>query len=176
MNGIILYQSKYGATKKYADWLTSATGYDCIETKNAAVSNVEEYDVIILAGGIYASGIAGLKFLKKNIGKLGEKRIAVFGVGASPFEESAFQQVKERNFKGRLKDIPCFYGRGAWNESAMSFKDKALCKILQKAVEKKDPETYEPWEEALMSAACKSCDWTDKSYLQPLLAWTETIG
>lgn len=30
--GIILYQSKYGATKKYADWLVEETGYDCIET------------------------------------------------------------------------------------------------------------------------------------------------
>ena len=27
--GIILYQSKYGATKKYAGWLVEETGYDC---------------------------------------------------------------------------------------------------------------------------------------------------
>ena len=31
--GIILYQSKYGATKKYAEWLQDKTGYDCVETK-----------------------------------------------------------------------------------------------------------------------------------------------
>ncbi len=36
-NGIILYQSKYGATKKYADWLKEATGFDCIETKKADI-------------------------------------------------------------------------------------------------------------------------------------------
>ena len=65
--GIILYQSKYGATKKYADWLKEETGYDCIETKQAKVSLVQEYDVMILGGGVYASGIAGLGFLKKNI-------------------------------------------------------------------------------------------------------------
>lgn len=51
--GIILYQSKYGATKKYVD---------CI---------------------------AGLQFLKKNIGQLTGKQIAVFAVGASPYEEKA---------------------------------------------------------------------------------------
>ena len=38
--GIILYQSKYGATKKYVDWLTERTGYDCIETKNTKVSHL----------------------------------------------------------------------------------------------------------------------------------------
>lgn len=31
--GIILYQSKYGATKKYADWLVEEIGYDCVEKK-----------------------------------------------------------------------------------------------------------------------------------------------
>ena len=33
--GIILYQSKYGATQKYADWLKEEIGYDCIETKKS---------------------------------------------------------------------------------------------------------------------------------------------
>ena len=64
MNGIILYQSKYGATKKYADWLSEATQFPCVETKKANIAQVKAYDVIILGGGIYASGIAGLSFLK----------------------------------------------------------------------------------------------------------------
>ena len=59
--GIILYQSKYGATKKYADWLQEETGFDCIETKKATVSLVQNYDVIILGGGVYASGITVLR-------------------------------------------------------------------------------------------------------------------
>ena len=174
MNGIIIYQSKYGATKKYANWLVSITGYGCIETMNAVVTDIAKYEVIILAGGIYASGIAGLSFLKKNIDKLHGKHIAVFCVGASPFDEDAFQQIYEHNFKNELNTIPCFYGRGAWDENAMSFKDRILCKMLQKAVAKKDPATYEPWEKALMCAVGQSCDWTDKAYLQPLLAWIET--
>ena len=33
--GIILYQSKYGATKKYVDWLMEATGFNVIETKKS---------------------------------------------------------------------------------------------------------------------------------------------
>ena len=68
--GIILYQSKYGATKKYVDWLVEELGYDYIETKEAKVAKLLNYDVIILGGGVYASGIAGLQFLKKNIGQL----------------------------------------------------------------------------------------------------------
>ena len=46
--GIILYQSKYGATKKYVDWLVEELGYDYAETKNSKVANLLNYDVIIL--------------------------------------------------------------------------------------------------------------------------------
>ena len=105
MNGIILYQSKYGATKRYADWLSEETGFKCIETKKADINEIVEYDTIVLGGGIYASGIAGLSFLKKNIKKLRDKKIVVFCCGASPFEEDAFQQIKEHNFNAEVHGI-----------------------------------------------------------------------
>lgn len=169
--GIILYQSKYGATKKYADWLKEETGYDCIETKKAKVSLVQNYDVIVLGGGVYASGIAGLHFLKKNIGSLSDKKIAVFAVGASPYDEKAIDQMKEMHFKDTLSNVSVFYCRGAWDEEKMTFGDRTLCKMLQKAVAKQNPEEYEPWQKALMSAVGEKCDWTDKKYLESLVAF-----
>lgn len=87
--GIILYQSKYGSTLKYAMWLSESLGFDLLETKKAKLSVVKEYDVILLGGGIYASGIAGLSFLKKNISQLSDKKIITFCVGASPYEEKS---------------------------------------------------------------------------------------
>lgn len=167
--GIILYQSKYGATKKYADWLVEETGFDCVETKNAKVVNLQEYDVIILGGGVYASGIAGLQFLKKNIGQLADKKIVVFAVGASPYDEKAIQQVRDLHFQNELSSIPLFYCRGAWDEEKMKFVDRTLCNMLQKAVAKQNPEEYEPWQKALMCAVGQKCDWTNKSYLEPML-------
>lgn len=171
--GIILYQSKYGATKKYVDWLMESTNFDCIETSKANVEELQQYELIILCGGIYASGIAGLQFIRKNINKLNDKKIVIFCVGASPYDETAFNEVKSRNLREDLKEIPLFYGRGAWNEESMTFKDKTLCKMLQKAIAKKDPSTYEPWMKALMSTVGKKCDWTDKKYLKPLLEYIE---
>lgn len=172
-NGIILYQSKYGATKKYVDWLVEETKFKIIVTSKANINKVKQYDFIILAGGIYASGISGLSFLKKNYNDIKDKKIAVFCVGASPYEEKAFKQICEHNLKNDIKDIPMFYGRGAWDEEKMTFKDKTLCKMLQKVVAKQDPKTYEPWQKALMSAVGQKCDWTEKKYLQPLLEWIE---
>lgn len=173
--GIILYQSKYGATKKYADWLVEETGYDCIETKAAKVANLQNYDVIILGGGVYASGIAGLQFIKKNIGRLENKKIVVFAVGASPYDEKAIMQIREMHFKDGLRNIPLFYCRGTWDEEKMKLADRTLCKVLQKVVAKQNPDEYEPWQIALMCAVGQKCDWTDKSYLESLLKYIEKL-
>ena len=50
MSGVILYQSKYGATKRYAEWLSEETGFDCTETRKASIDEVATYDIVILPG------------------------------------------------------------------------------------------------------------------------------
>ncbi len=167
--GIILYRSKYGAARKYAQWLGEATGYGRAETSKAMIGEVAQYGTVILCGGIYASGIAGLSFLKKHIGRLEGKKIAILCVGASPYNEGALGQVREHNLTGKLKGIPLFYGRGAWDMDRMKFLDRTLCSALQRSIAKKDPSTYEPWMQGLMDAAGQACDWTDRKYLEPLL-------
>lgn len=169
MTGIIVYKSKYGATKKYADWLSEETGFKTVEVSDAKVEELREYDTIIFGGGVYASGVPVTGFLKKNIKALSGKKIIMFCDGASPYEEKAFNDIKERICVGELKDIPFFYCRGAWNMEAMSFMDRNLCKMLQKAVSKKDPKDYEVWEAALMEAGSDNKDWTDKEYLKTII-------
>ena len=131
--------------------------------------------MIILGGGVYASGIAVLQFIKKNIGRLGNKKIVVFAVGASPYDEKAIMQIRKMHFKDELRNIPLFYCRGAWDEEKMKFTDRTLCKMLQKVVAKQNPDEYEPWQKALMCAAGQKCDWTDKAYLEALLKYIEEL-
>jgi len=166
---IILYQSKYGATKKYAEWLSEELSCDVMITKESDIKTVQQYDIAILGGGIYAGGIAGLSFIKKHYEVLKNKKVIVFAVGASPYDERAMDEVRKRHFKGNLFDLPCFYCRGAWNEEAMTWKDRALCGIMKKAVAKKDPTAYEPWETALMQAMGTNFDWTDKDFIKPIV-------
>ena len=166
---IVLYQSKYGATKKYADWLKERLGCDILETKAASMERLAPYDTVVFGGGIYASGIAGISFLKKHYDRLNGKTIAVFAVGASPYDEKAVEELRQRNLKAPLYKVPLFYFRGAWQEEKMSFGDRTLCNMLKKAVAKKDPNTYAPWEAALMEAMGSSHDWTSLDALAPLI-------
>ena len=90
-----------------------------------------------------------------------------------PFNDKAFEALKEHNLKDNLVNIPCFYCRGAWNEEKMSWKDKTLCKMLKKVVSKKAPADYEPWEEALMQAIGSQVDWTERENLKPILEFIQ---
>lgn len=169
--GLLVYKSKYGATKKYVSLLREELCCHVCEAKSCKDFHLESYAWIIFAGGIYAGHIAGLDVLRKQYPRIKEKRLAVFCVGASPFDEKSFAQIKAQTLKQELRKIPAFYGRGAWDESRMTWLDRTLCGMLKKAVSKKDPASCEPWMKELLSFTGQSCDWTDREYLLPLIAY-----
>ncbi|MCL2791512.1 MAG: flavodoxin domain-containing protein [Spirochaetaceae bacterium] len=167
---IVLYRSKYGATKKYADWLAEELSCDVLDTKQADISKVGQYDIVILGGGIYAGGIAGLSFIKKHYKALKDKKIIIFAVGAvAPGAEKNIEEIKARHLKNDLANIPFFYFRGAWNEEVMTWIDRKLCTMLQKSLVKKDPTKREPWESAFVQSIGLKLDWTNKESLKPII-------
>ena len=167
--GIILYRSKYGAAKRYANWLAQATGFDCVEIGKADIDAVRQVPAVILCGGIYAGGIGGIGWIQAHWQALQGCKLAVFAVGASPWDADALRELRARNLKPPMEKIPCFYGRGVWDESVMGFRDRVLVKLLKKMTAKQDPAGYEPWQAALMAAGSGPADWTDRAYLRPLL-------
>lgn len=167
----VLYKSKYGATKKYADMLKDELACDVFNAADYKKILFERYDCVIFAGAIYAGGMAGLNILRKIYKNIKHKKIIILCVGASPFDEKAAEEVKVHNLKEDLKDIPFFYARGAWNESSMSFKDRTMCKMLQKMISGQNAALCEPWMKELLSCQGKVCDWTDRENLLPLLEY-----
>lgn len=166
--GLVLYKSKYGAARRYAAMLAQEMGCDVCDVGSIGTRDLDAYAWIVFAGGVYASGMLGLSAFKRLYMRYPQKKWAVLFVGASPFDEKALADVKARNLKGSLRHIPAFYGRGAWDESKMTWKDRALCQMLQKAVARREPASCEPWMRALLSAAGQARDWTDRKYLLPL--------
>ena len=169
--GIIIYKTRYGATKKYVDWLIEQTKYDCIELEKAKINNIDGYDTIVLCGSIYTSNISGISFIRKNYNILKNKKLAILGVGASLDNKENFENLKNYNLKGDLKDIPLFYARGAIDEENMSFKDRLLCKMLRKIISNQDPKTYDSITKVIATIDGNKCDWTDKKYLKKLLEY-----
>ena len=170
---IVIYKSKYGATKTYAKWLAEAVGCEAVEAKRFDVKRFDEYDTIVFGGGIYATGIAGIALLNKNAEKLKGKRLACFAVGASPFNAQALEEIRKKNLSGALETLPLFYCRGAFDEQRMTGGDKLMIRMLKKMVAKKDPKDYEPWEAALMESLGQPGDWTDRQNLEPIIDFAQ---
>ena len=173
-HSVVLYSSRYGAAKEYARMLSESLGCTAYNVKETPLDVAGQADRIILCGGIYAGGLSGVSWMRKNSAALADKKVVLFAVGASPWDEKAVRQIQERNLKGLPPDTVLFYGRGAWDESAMSFTDRTLCRMLQKSVAKKDPDACEPWEKALLEASGRSCSWINEKYLEPVYRYLET--
>ena len=91
---IVIYQSKYGATKRYAEWLAQALQCEAVDKKQFAPKRFADYNTIIYGGYVYASGIKGLSLLKNNAEKLKDKRVVCFAVGAAPYDEAVIDELR----------------------------------------------------------------------------------
>lgn len=174
-HAIVLYQSKYGSAKKYAEWIKNSLSCELAAIKDYR-GNLNNYEVIIFAGGIYAGGIDGIRQLKKLLGGSSQAAVLIFATGASPYDEKAIEELKKRNLKDFPVSAALFYGRGIYDESMMSFKDRTMCRMLRKSLMKKDPKTFtEPWMLGLVESQGEHADWMDQSFIEPLLAFVENI-
>ena len=102
---IVLYYSKYGATKQYAEWIAGELGADLVDVRarKPKLRDIRDYDTIIYGGGIYSGGIKGVELITKNWSKgLSAKRVIVFAVGMAVDVEANREQCREINFEKRL--------------------------------------------------------------------------
>ena len=172
---VIIYKSKYGATARYAALLSEMLGGEALEAGAASAGALEGADTVIFAGGVYAGGVAGMDRFRRLLPALTGRRLALLCVGASPYDEKALATLRAR-CSGLPEDVPLFYARGAWDESRMGLKDRAMCMLLQKMVAKQPPEQCEPWMRELLSAMGEKRDWVSADYLAPLLAYVNADG
>lgn len=165
----VVYSSKYGSAERYAHWLAHALDAELLPAQGLTPQALEHFDTLLMGGGVYAGGVAGLKLLQKHPQLTQGRRVAVFAVGASPFEASAVENLRRRLLPGALQRIPLFYLRGAYDESRMSLPDRTLCRILRRSLERHPPEHPEPWMTAMLECGSRRADWTDPAALQPLI-------
>ena len=50
----VIYKSKYGSTKQYAEWIAQALDAPLFEASSVNPAQLAEYDVVVYGGGLYA--------------------------------------------------------------------------------------------------------------------------
>lgn len=170
---ILIYNSTYGSTEKYARWIAKRLDADLSTSKNFKPDSFDKYDIIIYGGSLHAAGIKGFSLITKNYERLRNKIVIVFAVGCSPVKEKTLQDVIQHNFIGELKDkLRLFYFRGAFDYSKMNFIDRTMMKMMRKMITShKEPLTDD--EKSLLDCYESPIDWTNEDAIEPLIDYVK---
>ena len=130
-NGIVLYESRYGAAKQYAEWIGETLDLPVKKCSEVAAWELAAYDFIVAGSSIYMGKTLIRNWLTQNAASLADKKLLLYIVGAAP----ALQKAKtDKYFTDNvpatlLKADNCFYlqGKSIYNE--LSFTDRLFLKI-----------------------------------------------
>ena len=170
MKSIVIYKSKYGSTKTYAEWIASELSCEALDAKNIKADSLLEYDNIIYGGGLYAEIIAGVSLITKNIDKLKDKKIAVYTTGITPLDRRDYydKYVIEKNFKKGVPDnIRIFNYLGKMIIDELSLVHRTAIKSLKQLMSAKENPTE--MERLLIDLCDFNDDRTDKESIKELV-------
>lgn len=171
MRTMIVYYSRTGFTRKYAQWLAEDTGGECVALKDADRINFAQYDAILFGSWVHAGRIQKLRWFQDRLPNWEGKRTAVFAVGAMPLGDGAnVRKMFEQSLSRPEREIvQCFYFQGGLNYEKMGWLDRGMMAMFRRmlaAQAKRAPEN----EEALR-AVSQSYDATDRSAILPVVRW-----
>lgn len=169
---IVVYKSNTGFTEKYAHWIAEDLCCDAVRLEQISTSEMSQYDVVILGGGIHAGRINGIRYIKKNISSMKIKRIIIFATGATPAIPEEIERFRKTNIPYG-KDIEFFYFQSGMNYTKMHGTDKMLIGMLKAFLKMKKSKS--DVEKGTADAIQNSYDYSNRNQLTPLINYVNSI-
>jgi len=164
----VIYKSKYGKTKRYAEWIAEALNAPLFESTSIKPHQLISYDVVIYGGGLYAGGINGVKLVTKNPCNL----LILFTVGVSDPKESDYTQILVKALTPeQLYKTKVFHLRGGIDYSKLSLVHKGMMAVMKKLIEKKPIAERESDDIGVLETYGKNVDFSEKTSVAPLLEY-----
>lgn len=159
---VIVYESKTGFTKRYADMLAAKTGLKVFRVKE--LSKVNQDEEIIFLGWMKAGKIQGLDKLRKHNVK------AICGSGTGRTAEPNTEAVIAKN---KIEGMKFFYLRGGcFPLKELKGMDKIMLSMFLKML-KSQKNKDEKLEEAIYNIE-NGFDGVKEENLAPVLEWMNT--
>lgn len=159
--GVIIYESKYGATEQYADWLSDAIQSAAVRTEKLSLVRLAQYDLLILGTPVYLGKLRIGKWLKQNLGAFAKKQVLLFIVcGTSNAEPNEQSRIIHDNLPPDfIAGSKIFFLPGRCLPERISIKDRLL--LALGSLVQKDPQ--------IKSAMRLGFNKMDKNSLEPLI-------
>lgn len=171
---LVIYYSKTGFTKKYAEWFIESlpVDMDCdlIPYKERKKIQFDQYNIILFGGGFHAGMINGLKWFKTKASGKG-KKIAVFATGAMPADAPDVEKTMRQNFTEKeWADIKTFYLPGGLCYENMGTGDKLMMSVFKAMLKKTNADSQ------MQQTVAHSYDITNKEAVAPMVEWCVTVS
>ncbi|WP_185974403.1 flavodoxin domain-containing protein [Litoribacter populi] len=148
MKTLILYQTKFGSAKQYAEWLQEDLGKgDLVAMKDIDTGKLQDYDRIVVCSSIYVGEVGGMKFLVDNWDQLKEKDVYLLVVGMSPSdseESKASYLLIPEHVRNGLKGYYKIYGKIDFKKIGFVYKLMLRFKGIRESKDKMDREALRP--------------------------------
>ena len=171
---LVIYHSKYGHTKKYAEWLSEELGANIYNGNELNISILKDYSAIIVGSSLYAGSNKGARLIAKNFEQLRDKKVALFTVGM--FDTNSAQNVLDINkeldkvITPEIREkIKIFHLRGGIDCENLSLPHKVMMKFAHSALSKKPESELTDGDKDFLEIYGKKIDFSDKKMLEPIV-------
>ena len=134
----LVYMSKYGHTKQYADWIKDDLGIHVVPITSFNAAQMLSYKLVIFASGVYSDKIQIMDFIKKNGSAINSSRMMIAAVTwYTNGSEEAKKKLIDVNYPDNFKNIvPMVVLNSGIDKKAISVMEKAQLTAASLAISK----------------------------------------
>ncbi len=180
MKTAVVFQSRYGSTKRYAKWIAEELSCDLWDRKKIKAADLQPYHTIVYGGGLYAGGVLGADLLAKHFQELRHKNLILFTCGlADPANTSNTDSIRKSLGKvltPPMQDaIQLFHLRGAIDYQKLRPIHKAMMAALHHMIAKKDAGSLSDEDKEMLATYGKAVDFIDQAAILPLIHYVRGL-
>lgn len=181
MRILVTYASKYGTTKRYAQWIAEDLACDLRDSREVNAELLKSYDILIHGGGLYAGGLSGIQTIVKNYDAISNKRIILFSCGLADPEdpenvahiEAGLEKVLTPEMREKIRQ---FHLRGGIDYSRLGLTHKAMMAMLRRVMLKKGYDNLRSEDQMMLDTYGGTVDFTNRESLAPLLSYVRSLS
>jgi menaquinone-dependent protoporphyrinogen IX oxidase len=106
---LVLYKSKYGSTKQYAEWLGSSLSATVKSVDAASAHDLEQAKIVVIGGSVRIGKITCAPFIVRHWNILKDKRILLFAVAGTPPESPEVRSYFEGSLPANIRSSVAFF-------------------------------------------------------------------
>ena len=172
MNIAVIYRSKYGTTKQYAEWIAKALDATLFESHTIKAAQLNDFDMVVYGGGLYAGGISGIHLVAKTPCK----KLVLFTVGLATPENTDYSEILKKNLSPELRQsTKVFHFQGGIDYKKLGLVHRCMMAMMmtmiKNAVAKKKDTEIKNDDREFMETYGKKVNFTNQQNILPLVEY-----